>query len=69
MNDEKVRFCYYDLQDSSYVEVYGHISPMDYRIFVNELYSLRLDSIYSQKQYLKPFYSTVTKYFMPIPLS
>ena len=60
MNDEKVRFCYYDLQDSSYVEVYGHISPMDYRIFVNELYSLRLDSIYSQKQYLKPFYSTGT---------
>ena len=49
MNDEKVRFCYYDLQDSSYVEVYGHISPMDHRIFVNELYSLRLDSIYSQK--------------------
>ncbi len=60
MNDEKVRFCYYDSSDSSYVEVFGHISPMDYRIFVNDLYSLRLDSVYSQKQYLKPFYSTGT---------
>lgn len=60
MNEEKVRFCYYDSSDSSYVEVFGHISPMDYRIFVNDLYSLRLDSVYSQKQYLKPFYSTGT---------
>lgn len=60
MSDEKVKFCYYDRQDSSYVEVQGHISSMDNRIFVNDLYSLRLDSIYSQNQYLKPFYSTGT---------
>ena len=58
MENQEVKFFYYDKNDSAYVEVQGHICPMDARNFVNELYSLRLDSVLSKNLYLKPSYST-----------
>lgn len=58
MENQEVTFFYQDKKDSMFVEVQGHINPMDARNFVNELYSLKLDSILSNDSYLKPSYST-----------
>lgn len=58
MNNKKVKFCYFDQSNSSFVEVYGQISQFDEKKFENELYQMKLDSFYSQKPFLKPQLST-----------
>lgn len=58
MNNKKVKFCYFDQSNSSFVEVFGQISQYDEKNFENELYRMKLDSFYSQNQFLKPQFST-----------
>ena len=58
MNNKKVKFCYFNQLNSTFVEVFGQISQYDEKNFEDELYCMKLDSFYSQNQFLKPGFST-----------
>ncbi len=67
MKDLNIIFCYFDKNRDTVNEVLGHIYYPMQRMFINELYSMKLDSHYSTKHFFLPSYFTgdLVSYFFP----